>query len=140
MFHSARHCQRPRFPRYTFLTFLRQGILDVYPPCSSNRRYYPPKFCLYDTCAHPLARACLGILLHLDKDVTSDSLEDFPLAEYAAEHWVDHARFGEASRNVADGMKQLFDPRKPHLAICVWIYDPAVLTWRRNETPLPLPQ
>jgi ankyrin repeat protein len=96
------------------------------------------------TPAHTLvAQACLGILLHLDKDVTRDSLEDFPLAEYAAKHWADHARFEDVSRNVEDGMKQLFDPSKPHLAICVWIYDPAFPTWKRmtrNETPLSLPQ
>jgi ankyrin repeat protein len=94
--------------------------------------------------AHTLvAQACFGILLHLDKDVTSDSLEDFPLAKYAAKHWVDHARFEDVSRNVEDGMKQLFDPSKPHLAICVWIDDPAVPLWRRmirKETPLPLRQ
>ena len=96
------------------------------------------------TPAHTLvAQACLGILLHLDEDVTSDSLKDFPLAEYAAEHWVDHARIEDVSRNVEDGMKQLFDPSKPHLAICVWIYDPAVPTWQQRaqiEKPLPLSQ
>jgi ankyrin repeat protein len=94
--------------------------------------------------AHTLvAQACFGILLHLDKDITRDSLEDFPLAEYAAEHWVDHARFEDVSRNVEDGMKQLFDPSKPHLAICFWIYDPAAPFYKRgtpNETPLPLRQ
>ena len=47
--------------------------------------------CLYhvsETPAHTLAaQACLGILLHLDKDVvTSESLERSPLAEYAAEY------------------------------------------------------
>ena len=94
------------------------------------------------TPAHTLAaRACFGILLHLDKDVTTDSLKDLPLAEYAAEHWVDHTRFKDVSRKVEDGMKQLFDPNKLHLATCVWIYDPTVPTSkRRNETPLPLPQ
>src|SRR6202789_4362145 len=95
------------------------------------------------TPAHTLvAQACLGILLHLDRDVTDDSLEDFPLAKYAAKYWVDHARFEDVSRNVEDGMKQLFDPSKPHLAICVWIYDPALSTWGRilrNKAPLPLP-
>jgi ankyrin repeat protein len=103
-----------------------------------SRRYHVSM-----TPAHTLvAQACLGILLHLDEDVTSDSLEDLPLAEYAAEHWVGHARFEDVSRNVDDGMKQIFDPRRPHLAICVWIYDPAVPSQRlaRNETPLPLPQ
>ena len=105
----------------------------------TSRRYYVSM-----TPAHTLvAQACLGILLHLEEDVTSDSLQDFPLAKYAAEHWVDHSRFEGVSRNVEDGIKQLFDPSKPHLAICVWIYGPAVSTRdqiARNETPLPLPQ
>ena len=96
------------------------------------------------THAHTLVtQACLGILLHLDKDVTSDSLKDLPLAEYAARHWVDHARFEGVSQNVEDGMKQLFDPSKPHLAICVWICDPADSTRERttrNKTPPPLLQ
>ena len=76
--------------------------------------------------AHTLAaQACLGILLHLDEDVVSgDSLEEYPLAEYAARYWIDHARFEGVSENVEDGMKELFDPSKLHLAICVWIYDP----------------
>jgi hypothetical protein len=104
-----------------------------------SRRYH-----ISMTPAHTLvAQACLGILLHLDKDVARDSLEDFPLAEYAAEHWVGHARFEDVSRNVEDGMKQLFDPSKPHLAICVWICDPEDPTrkpMRQYETPLPPPQ
>ena len=101
-----------------------------------SRRYHVSM-----TPAHTLiAQACLGILLHLDMDVTSDSLKDLPLAEYAAEHWVDHARFEDVSRNVEDGMKQLFDPSKPHLAICVWICNPELQKWERtlNETPPPL--
>ncbi len=39
-----------------------------------------------------VTQACLGILLHLDENVTRDSLAKFPLAEYAAQHWVEHAR------------------------------------------------
>ena len=95
-----------------------------------SRRYH-----ISMTPAHTLAaQSCLGILLHLNKDViTHDSLEDFPLAEYAAEHWVDHAQFEDVSRNVEDGIKQLFDPSRPHLAVCVWICDPAVPRWVRGE-------
>jgi len=94
------------------------------------------------TPAHTLAaQACLGILLRLDKDViTSDSLEDFPFAKYAAEHWFHHTHFEGVSRNVEDGMKQLFDPDKPHLAVCIWIDDPDILPWERSprsERPLP---
>ena len=77
------------------------------------------------TSAHTIvAQACLGFLLHLDENITKDDLEDFPLAEYAAEHWVDHARFESVSSNVHDGMKCLFDPRQCHLSVWVWIYDP----------------
>ena len=76
--------------------------------------------------AHTLAsQACLGSLLHLDEDViTRSGLEEYPLAEYAAENWVYHAQFEEVSQNVEDGLKQLFDPSKPHLMFCIWIYDP----------------
>jgi ankyrin repeat protein len=91
------------------------------------------------TPAHTLvARVCLGTLLHLPEDVTNDSLETFPLAEYAAEHWVDHARFEDVSQDVEDGMKELFDPRKSHLSVWVWIHDPEVplrLRTKRGEIP-----
>jgi ankyrin repeat protein len=77
------------------------------------------------TPAHAIvAQACLGVLLHLDENVTEDSLGKFPLAEYAAEHWVDHARFENVSSNVQHGMKCLFDPTKSHLSVWVWVYDP----------------
>ena len=77
------------------------------------------------TPAHTLVtQACLGILLHLDENITRDSLKDFPLAEYAAEHWVDHARLENMSTNTKNGMKRLFDPRTRHLAIWVWLFDP----------------
>jgi hypothetical protein len=82
--------------------------------------------------AHMLvAQVCLGTLLHLPEDVTNDSLENFPLAGYAAKHWVNHARFEDVSQDVEDGMKQLFDPRKSHLAVWVWIHDPdaALPSW-----------
>ena len=74
------------------------------------------------TPAHTLvAQACLGILLHLDKDVTQDMVAKFSLAKYAAEHWFEHARFEGVSENADEGMKKLFDPRQPHFAIWLWI-------------------
>jgi hypothetical protein len=88
--------------------------------------------------AHTIvAQACLGVLLHLDENITKDSLEDFPLAEYAAEHWVDHARFESVASKVQDGMKRLFDPGKSHLSVWAWIYDPKnpELRYQRSESP-----
>ena len=79
-----------------------------------------------------IAQACLGILLQLDENITKESLKDFPLARYAAEHWVDHARFEKVSSKVQDGMKRLFEPSKYHLSVWVWIYDPED-PWRRSR-------
>ena len=82
------------------------------------------------TPAHTIvAQACLGALLHLDETVARDSLENFPLAEYAAEHWVGHARFENVASYVEDGMKRLFDPSKRHLSLWTRLYDPRNL-WR----------
>jgi len=84
------------------------------------RRYY-----ISLSPAHALvAQTCLGILLHLDRTTTRDSLKQYPLALYAACHWLEHVRFEDVPQCVEDGMKQLFDPRKPHLGIWTWIYDP----------------
>ena len=77
------------------------------------------------TTAHTtLTQACLGVLLHIDEDVTKDSLKEFPLALYAAKYWASHARFKNVSSNVQDGMKRLFDPSKCHFSVWTWIYDP----------------
>jgi ankyrin repeat protein len=89
--------------------------------------------------AHTIvAKACLGVLLHIDENVTKDGLEKIPLAEYAAEHWVGHAQFENVSLKVQDGMKRLFDPGKSHISVWVWLCDPEDL-WlhpERSECPL----
>jgi ankyrin repeat protein len=84
--------------------------------------------------AHTLAaQSCLSMLLHLEKNITRGDLEKFPLAEYAAEHWVDHARFEDVSGKVEDGMELLFDPTKFHFSVWVWIYDLEDPYWRREK-------
>ena len=89
------------------------------------------------TPAHTLvAGACLGILLQLDKNTTRDSLWKLPLTQYAAEHWFMHARFEGVSQSVEEGMKQLFDASKPHLAVWVWVYD-LLHPWDQNKTFTP---
>ena len=94
-----------------------------------HRRYHVSM-----TPAHTLAsQACLGTLLLLDKDViTHDNLEDYPLTKYAGEHWVYHTQFEGVSQSVEDGMTQLFDPSKPHLAVCIWIHDP-IFPWLKGH-------
>jgi ankyrin repeat protein len=101
------------------------------------RRYH-----ISETPAHAVAaRACLGYLLHLDKDVTSHSLRKLPFSKYSATYWVYHTRVEDVSQNVKDGLKELFDPSKPHLAVCIWICDPFLSSWeprQQSERPLPL--
>ena len=70
-----------------------------------------------------LAQACLGVLLRLDDRVDRDKIKDFPLARYAAQYWPTHARFGNTSSHVMDGMKCLFDAEKPYFAAWFWIYN-----------------
>jgi hypothetical protein len=96
------------------------------------------RFHISMTPAHTVvAQACLGVLLHLDENVTEDGLEKFPLAEYAAEHWVGHARFENVSSNVQDGMKRLFDPSESHISVWVWVCDPedSKRQSKRSERP-----
>ena len=86
-----------------------------------------------------MAQACLNVLLSLDENViTRGNFWISPLTEYAAEHWLDHVRFGNPSKDVERRMEQLFDPRKPHLSACLWIHDPEVPRSMRTERPLPL--
>ena len=64
-----------------------------------------------------LARACIGVLLRLDDRVDEDSSRTrFPLAGYAAEHWVKHAQFENVSSRIRKGMENLFNPDRPHFA------------------------
>jgi len=89
-----------------------------------------------------LARACLGVLLQLDYSIDKTKIKNFPLAQYAAKHWVDHAHFEDVSSDIGDGMDLLFDEDKPHLAAWLWIYNADVedygLSYFKMDTAHPL--
>ena len=70
-----------------------------------------------------LARASLSVLLKLGGHVNKSNVKEFPLASYAAKHWVDHAQFEDVSSLIQDEMEFLFDKDKPHFATWVWIHD-----------------
>ena len=70
-----------------------------------------------------LAQACLSVLLRLDNRLDRDKIENFPLARYAARHWVTHARVEGVSLRIKDAMECLFDADKPHFATWLWIYN-----------------
>src|SRR6266403_1218033 len=71
-----------------------------------------------------LAKACLGVLLRLGQLVDGDNVKDkFPLARYAAEHWVDHAQFENVSSDIREEMEQLFDSDKPYFSAWMQVHD-----------------
>ena len=88
-----------------------------------------------------IAQACLGVLLQLDNNhVETDEVEDsFPLARYAAQYWVAHAQFENASFRVQVGMQRLFDPTKPYFAAWLGSYhiDHIWLSFLQHSSPSP---
>jgi Ankyrin repeats (3 copies) len=70
-----------------------------------------------------LAHASLSVLLQFDDKIDRDTIGRFPLAPYAARHWVDHAQFRGVSSQIQEVMGRLFDPARPHFAAWVWLYD-----------------
>jgi hypothetical protein len=70
-----------------------------------------------------LAYASLTVLLQFDDNIDRDAIGHFPLASYAARHWVDHAQFRNVPLHIHEAMERLFDTAKPHFAAWVWLYD-----------------
>ena len=70
-----------------------------------------------------LAQASLSVLLHLDDSIDKKTIEDFPFAIYAAQHWVDHGRIEGVSSRIQDALERLFDADNPSFATWLWIYD-----------------
>ena len=70
-----------------------------------------------------MAQACLATLLRLDENAEKSDANGPSLVKYAAEHWVDHAQFGNVSSRVREGMDILFDCSKPHFAAWLRVHD-----------------
>ena len=70
-----------------------------------------------------LAQACLGVLLRTTDEADGYTLEDHPLARYAAQHWTTHTQFEDVSLRLQRGLKYFFDPDKPHFGVWRKLYD-----------------
>jgi len=44
-----------------------------------------------------------------------------PLTFYAAQHWVNHANFGNVASQIQDAMELLFNPKNPHFRAWIWL-------------------
>ena len=71
-----------------------------------------------------LAQACMGTLLRSDDFIEQNGVKNnSQLAEYAAEHWVTHAKYENVSSYLRKGMEYLFDPDKPYFAAWQQLHD-----------------
>ena len=61
-----------------------------------------------------MAQACLGVLLRLDSSIDNASVKNLPLAEYAAQHWTDHAEVDGVLSQVQDGVDRFLDAEYPN--------------------------
>ena len=68
-----------------------------------------------------IAKSCLSVLLRDPVDKSDTSIA--PLARYAAEHWVTHARVENVASRVRAGMESLFDPDQPYFSAWVELYN-----------------
>jgi ankyrin repeat protein len=71
-----------------------------------------------------LGQACMSALLRSDDSAEQNGIENISqLAEYAAEHWVAHAKYGNVSAGLQKAMEYLFDPDKPYFAAWRQLHD-----------------
>ena len=71
-----------------------------------------------------LAQACISVLLRSDDRVEEGGAGNIsPLARYAAEHWVVHAKDEKVSSSIRKAMEYLFDVDKPYFTAWLELYD-----------------
>ncbi|KAF8490817.1 hypothetical protein F5888DRAFT_1637925 [Russula emetica] len=68
-----------------------------------------------------LACLCMTVLLQLNGNVDKTRLARSPLTFYAAQHWVNHANFGNVASQIQDAMELLFNPKNPHFRAWIWL-------------------
>ena len=82
-----------------------------------------------------LAGACLSVLLQLDDHIVRDEDQNTPLVLYAAQYWIDHARFEDVSSDIHHGMKLLFDRDKPYFVAWLQLHDVDTPSWYSIPRP-----
>jgi ankyrin repeat protein len=114
--HDARGSKVVQFSHFSVKEYLTSSRLERADDVSHYHIRLQP--------AHTfLAQACLCILPQLDARTDKGYIKDFLLLSYAAQYWVDHARFENVSSIIRDGIDRLFDKAKPHFAAWIWVYD-----------------
>ena len=105
---DSRVVQFSHFSVKEFLTSDRLAESMIDASCCHHIRLEP---------AHiVMAQACIAVLLRLEFPINKEKIQKFPLAEYAATHFANHAEFGSVVSRISDGIDHLLDEDKPHYA------------------------
>jgi len=98
-----------QFSHFSVKEFLTSDRLEM-----SNgwniRQYYIP----LEPAHAILARACVTVLLQVDKNQDEKQIQALPLGSYAMDHWARHARFEDVASRDEDSLAYLFDPKMPY--------------------------
>ncbi|KAI0262687.1 hypothetical protein BGY98DRAFT_1104080 [Russula aff. rugulosa BPL654] len=109
-----------QFSHESVKEFLASSRLQTSSPEKNTSRYHFSPEAAHTT----LARVCINVLLRFDDTaVKTQLMEKFPLALYAAQHWVEHTQQGNAATENQGVMESLFDPNKSHLEAWIWMHD-----------------
>ena len=109
------HLRVVQFSHFSVKEFLTSNRLAS--SCGEKCRSY----IRYESAQSIPAQASLGVLLLLDEKADLDSIGDYSLAGYPAEHWIDHVKVENTLSTVKNGIDYLFDADKPHLSAFLWI-------------------
>ena len=115
-----------QFSHYTVKEFLTSNRLaaSMLDPLRDHHILLEP--------AHTtMAKACVGVLLCLEQPINNEMIKRFPLADYAAKHFADHAEFGNVISHIKDGIDDLLDADKPHFA--VWMSHISSSWWAEKD-------
>jgi hypothetical protein len=82
-----------------------------------------------------IAEACLGFLLRDPVDENDAATAPSPLARYAAEHWVAHAKVENVASHIRNGMKYLFDPERPYFSAWIKLHNVDLSSWSTDLKP-----
>jgi ankyrin repeat protein len=110
-----------QFSHFSVKEFLMSDRLATSPGDISCYRIVPED-------AHAiLARTCLGVLLR--NNIDQHDPDTIHFAEYAARHWVTHARVKNVASHIRDGMEELFDPDQPYFSAWLQLYNADNRLW-----------
>ena len=105
---------RVQFSHFSVLEFLSSDRLAN----SESLRYY---YIQRESAHTVMAQVCLGALLQLDDHMDKDTIESYPLADYAGEFFVTHAKVGDVLSKISNGIDILLDPNRRHLNTWLWL-------------------